>query len=264
MKVSVITTCYNRGRTIAQAAGSVLSQDYDNLEYIVVDGKSTDNTLEELKRELAAHKGRDVKVISEPDNGLYEGLNKGIRMATGDIIGIGHSDDFLFDEHVISSIADKFETTGADMVYANGIYVDEHDTSEVVRVWRSGQYEMKNVKKGWLPLHPTVFIRRDTMLRLGLYDERYKISADSDLLVRYLYDNKDLKVAYLDRFVVVMRMGGLSTDLRKFLSKWREDFIMYRSHGIFPFFALPLKILRKVPQFFIKIKEKNNESQTLK
>lgn len=256
MKVSVITTCYNRGRTIAQAAGSVLSQDYADMEYIVVDGKSTDNTLEELNRELSKHGDRDVKVISEPDNGLYEGLNKGILMATGDIIGIGHSDDFLYDNHVISSIAERFETTGADMVYANGIYVDEHDTSKVVRVWRSGEYLIKNVKKGWLPLHPTVFIRRDTMLRLGLYDERYKISADSDLLVRYLYDTKDLKVSYLDQFVVVMRMGGLSTDFHKFLRKWREDFMMYYRHGIFPFFALPMKILRKVPQFFIKLKIK--------
>lgn len=257
MKVSVITTCFNRGRTIAQAAGSVLSQDYADLEYIVVDGKSTDNTLDELQKELSKHPDRDVKVISEPDNGLYEGLNKGIHMATGDIIGIGHSDDFLYDNHVISSIAEHFEQTGADMVYANGIYVDEHDTSKVVRVWHSGEYLIKKVKKGWLPLHPTVFIRRDTMLRLGLYDERYKISADSDLLVRYLYDNKNLKVSYLDQFVVVMRMGGLSTDFHKFLLKWREDFMMYRRHGIFPFLALPMKILRKVPQFFVKLKARD-------
>ena len=209
MKVSIITSCFNREATIGQAIESVLSQDYPDIEYIVVDGASKDGSLQVINR----YKDRITRIISEPDKGMYEGINKGVQAATGDIIGLLHSDDFLFDRHVISDIVRKFSETGAELVYGNGLFVDfEHTDS-------------------WLPLHPTVYIRREVMGRWGLYNENYKIAADTDLLVRYLYE-ADLRVEYLNKYIVRMRMGGLSTDSARRKQMWKEDVGIYRAHGL--------------------------------
>ena len=244
MKVSIITSCYNREATIRGAIESVLEQDYPYIEYIVVDGASKDNSLAVINE----YKNGIDKIISEPDNGMYEGINKGIRAATGDIIGLIHSDDFLFSSHTISEIVKAFKEQQADLVYGNGVFVDYDNINQMIRNWVSGKYTKENVKNGWLPLHPTVYIKKECMDKYGLYDESYKIAADSDLLVRYLY-KADLKVYYLNKYIVRMRMGGLSTDSRKTKQKWGEDLRMYKSHGIKPFSALRGKILSKIPQF---------------
>lgn len=244
MKVSIITTCYNREATIRGAIESVLEQDYPYIEYIVVDGASKDNSLAIINE----YKNGIDTIISEPDKGMYEAINKGIRAATGDIIGLIHSDDFLFSTHTISEIVKTFEEQDADMVYGNGVFVDYDDINLMVRNWISGEYNKEQVKKGWLPLHPTVYIKKTCMDKWGLYDESYKIAADSDLLVRYLYE-ADLKVHYLNKYIVKMRMGGLSTDTGKTKQKWGEDLRMYKSHGINPLLALKGKILSKIPQF---------------
>ena len=244
MKVSIITSCFNREATISQAIESVLEQDYPDIEYIVVDGASTDRTLEVVNR----YKDRIAKIISEPDKGMYEGINKGIRAATGEVVGLLHSDDFLFAPHTVSRIVEEFERTGADFVYGNGLYVDANDTGKVIRNWIGGTYSKWKVRHGWLPLHPTCYIRRECFSQYGLYDESYKIAADSDLLVRYLYE-ANLKVAYLDEYIVRMRMGGLSTDSKRRKQMWDEDIRMYQAHG-FP--ALPTKLMKmawKIPQF---------------
>lgn len=244
MKVSIITSCYNREATIRGAIESVLEQDYPYIEYIVVDGASKDNSLAIINE----YKNGIDKIISEPDNGMYEGINKGIRAATGDIIGLIHSDDFLFSSHTISEIVQAFKEQQADLVYGNGVFVDYDNINQMIRNWVSGKYTKENVKNGWLPLHPTVYIKKECMDKYGLYDESYKIAADSDLLVRYLYE-ADLKVYYLNKYIVRMRMGGLSTDSGKTKQKWGEDLRMYKSHGIKPFSALRGKILSKIPQF---------------
>ena len=169
-------------------------------------------------------------------------------MATGDIIGLVHSDDFIFDEHVISDVVKKFETSGADFVYGDGVYVNAENINKPVRNWIGGPYYRWKVACGWLPLHPTCYIRRDVMMREGLYDESYKIAADTDLLVRYLYKAR-LKVVYIKRKIIRMRMGGLSTDSEKRRQMWNEDIRLYRAHG---FWATPVKIMKmmwKVPQF---------------
>ena len=249
MKVSVITSCYNREKTIAQAVRSVLAQDYDNLEYVVVDGASKDGSLGAIQKAAEEAGKKEVKILSEPDHGMYEAINKGIRMSTGDVIGLVHSDDILFSDHTITTIVDLFNETGADIIYGNGLYVDENDMSKVVRNWISGKYTRGKVRRGWLPLHPTVYIKRDVMMKHGLYNEKYKIAADSDLLVRYLYDVKGLKVVYLNEYIVRMRMGGLSTDKNKMKAKWKEDMTLYREHGFSPRITLFMKIMRKVPQF---------------
>ena len=203
MKVSIITTCYNREATIRGAIDSVMAQDYPDIEYIVVDGASKDGSMAIINE----YRDRIAKVVSEPDHGMYEAINKGIRMATGDIIGLVHSDDFLYDNHTVSAIVKAFKKTNADFIYGDGIFVNAENTNKVVRNWIGGPYYRWKVRCGWLPLHPTCYIRRDVMMREGLYDESYKIAADSELLVRYLY-KAHLKVAYLKRKIIRMRMGG--------------------------------------------------------
>lgn len=244
MRVSIITTCYNREKTIAQAIESVLSQDYPDIEYIVVDGGSTDNSFKIVR----SYGSQICKAVSERDGGMYEAINKGIKMATGDIVGLLHSDDFLIHNHIISEIVERFKLTSADIVYGDGLFVDAHQTDKVIRDWRSGNYRRWKVRLGWLPLHPTVYIKRNAIEQYGLYNEKYQIAADSDFLVRYLY-KADLKVEYLDKYVVRMRMGGLSTDSQKRKAMWKEDVEMFRKNG---FWGVPEKILKmgwKVPQF---------------
>lgn len=244
MKISIITSCFNREATIRGCIESVLAQDYPNIEYIVVDGASKDNSLAIINE----YKDKISKIISEPDHGMYEGINKGIRAATGDIIGLVHSDDFLYSPNTISRIVEKFQQTGADFLYGDGLFVNPENTSKVVRNWVGGDYRLWKVKHGWLPLHPTCYIRRDVMEKRGLYNETFKIAADSDLLFRYLLGG-DLSVAYLHEYIVRMRMGGLSTDSAKRKQMWREDIRMYHSHGMNPVITKLEKMMWKVPQF---------------
>lgn len=244
MKVSIITSCFNREATIRDAIESVCAQTYPDIEYIVIDGASKDGSLRVIKE----YSERISHLVSEPDKGMYEGLNKGLKLATGDIIGLVHSDDFLYSKDSIAHIVQKFEETNADLVYGNGLFVDFNDTRKVVRNWISGTYSKAKMKRGWLPLHPTVYIRKECIDKLGMYDESFKIAADSDFLVRYMYEG-NLKIAYLDEYIVRMRMGGLSTDSEKMKQKWAEDLRMYRSHGFSPYLTLGMKILSKIPQF---------------
>ena len=229
LKVSIITSCYNREITIQSAIESVLSQDYPYIEYIIVDGASKDGSMSIINK----YSDRIATIICEPDRGMYEAINKGIRVATGDIIGLLHSDDFFYAKDTISQIVAEYEKTNADLIYGNGLFVDFNNTSLIVRNWISGIYTKSKVRRGWLPLHPTVYIRRECFGKWGLYDESFKIAADSDFLVRYLYET-NIKVAYLNEYIVRMRMGGLSTDRKRMKQKWREDFKLYRSHGFNP------------------------------
>lgn len=244
MKVSIITTCYNRAATIGGAIESVLAQDYGDIEYIIVDGASTDGSTDIIRR----YGGKVAAIVSEPDGGMYEAINKGIRMATGDVVGLLHSDDFLYDSRVVSRIVERMRLTGADFLYGNGLFVDPDDTGRVVRNWIGGAYRTWKVRHGWLPLHPTCYIRREAIERRGLYNETYRIAADSDFLLRYLLGG-DITVTYLDEYIVRMRMGGLSTDSARRRQMWREDVRMYRSHGFNATFTKIEKMLWKIPQF---------------
>ena len=179
---------------------------------------------------------------------MYEAINKGIRMATGDIIGLVHSDDFLYSPHTISNIVKQMEETNADFLYGDGLFVQADNTNKVIRKWIGGAYRLWKVKHGWLPLHPTCYIRREVMLKRGLYNESYKIAADSDLLFRYLLGG-DLTVTYLKEYIIRMRMGGMSTDSARRKQMWKEDIRMYNSHVMNPTFTKIEKMLWKVPQF---------------
>lgn len=244
MKISIITTCFNRESTIRNCIESVLSQDYPDIEYIIVDGASTDRSLSIINE----YKDRIATIISEPDKGMYEALNKGIRAATGEVIGLLHSDDFLYATDTISHIAQALENSQADFIYGDGLFVESDHTDKVVRNWISGYYTKRKVRRGWLPLHPTCYIRKDILEKWGLYDESFRIAADSEFLVRYLYE-ADLKVCYLPKYIVRMRMGGLSTDPQKMKLKWAEDLRLYRQHGFHAYWALGCKIASKIPQF---------------
>lgn len=272
MKVSIITSCYNRATMIEGAIRSVFAQTHSDIEYIIVDGASKDGSLREILRSLNnddndslryddyVTNGRfyyetkvgnvSVKVLSEPDKGMYEAINKGIRMATGDVIGLCHSDDFLFDDQVVADYVQEFERTGADFIYADGLFVDPEQIMKPVRRWIGGKYSKWKVRHGWLPLHPTCYITRKAMEKYGVYDESFKIAADSDLLVRYLL-KADIKVAYMKgRFVTRMRMGGMSTDSAKRKKMWQEDIRVYSGHGFKHVTLTKLqKMAWKVPQF---------------
>ena len=229
MKVTIITSCYNREQTIRCCIESVLSQD---------------NSLNIINE----YKGKISKIISEPDHGMYDAINKGIRAATGDVIGLVHSDDFLFSNQTVSHIVQRFEETHADFLYGDGLFVNPENTDKVVRNWIGGTYRLWKVRHGWLPLHPTCYIRRDVMERKGLYNESYKIAADSDFLFRYLLGG-ELSVTYLKEYIVRMRMGGLSTDSARRKQMWKEDIRLYQSHGVNPIITKVEKMMWKIPQF---------------
>jgi glycosyltransferase len=243
MTISLVTTCYNRAATIERTIRSVISQDYEHVEYIVIDGASTDGSMDIINR----YSGYISRIVSEPDTGMYQAINKGILLSTGDVIGLLHSDDVFYSDDAVSKIADAFDRSRADIVYGNGIYVSPDNPDKTVRNWISGEYKRDNVKHGWLPLHPTVYARRTVYEQCGQYDESYQIAADSDMLVRMLYDHQ-FEVSYLNEYIVRMQLGGLSTSLRMQFHKWKEDIRMYRSHRFNPYFSLAGKILPKVRQ----------------
>jgi glycosyltransferase len=221
----------------------VLSQEYPEVEFIVVDGASTDGSVDIIR----SYGDKIATFVSEPDSGMYQAINKGIRLATGDVIGLLHSDDVFYSDDVLSKVTSAFTRSRADIVYGNGIFVSPDNPARTVRNWIGGEYRRENVKRGWLPLHPTVYARREVYERCGLYDESYKIAADSDMLVRMLYDYQ-FNVYYLNEYIVRMQTGGLSTSLKFQFHKWREDIRMYRLHGFNPYISLAMKIFSKIKQ----------------
>ncbi|MDN5554910.1 glycosyltransferase family 2 protein [Prevotella sp.] len=243
MRITLITSCYNREATIGRTIESVLCQDYPDIEYIIVDGASKDGTMNVVNQ----YNDKITKIISEPDHGMYEAINKGISIATGDIIGLVHSDDELYNEHIISDIVRRFEITDADFLYANGIYYNT--SGNPVRKWKGGNYRGWKAKLAWLPLHTTTFIKKDIYEKYGYYDESFKIAADTDLMIRLLHDN-ELKVTYLDEYVVKMLMGGLSTGSGTRKKMLKEDLRIFREHNMKPtlFFKI-CKMAWKIPQF---------------
>lgn len=244
MKVSIITVCFNRASTIRDCIESVLGQDYPDIEYIVVDGASSDGTGEVA----GEYRDRLAVLVSEPDSGMYDAINKGLRMASGDIVGLLHSDDMFYSPQTVGRIVESFKQTGADFLYGDGVFVNPVDCGKVVRKWIGGTYRLWKVRNGWLPLHPTCYIRRDVMLRKGFYNAAYKIAADTDLLLRYLLSG-ELSVFYLKEFIVRMRMGGLSTSSKRRSEMWNEDVWIYNSHGLSPLFSKIEKVTWKIPQF---------------
>lgn len=244
MKISIITVVYNRQYCIADCIKSVLDQTYKNIEYLVIDGGSADGT----QQEIAAFKDKIAFYISEKDEGFYDALNKGIRNATGDIIGILNSDDLFNGPDTINKIAEAFQNSGADLVYAKGLFVDKMDTGKVKRVYSSRPFRKSFLLYGWIPLHTTIFVRREIFLKYGSYNSEYAIASDYEISLRW-FQNDDVQKFFLDDWVVKMRLGGLSTSARLQMKKSKEDLRIIRMYGLGGLFTLACKIGRKIPQY---------------
>jgi glycosyltransferase len=246
LKVSIITATWNSEATIKFALGSVREQNYLNIEHIIIDGQSSDSTLNLIEN----YGSKTVKVVSEADNGIYDALNKGLNLASGDIVGFLHSDDVFSNNHVISDLVDAFKNSEIDAVYGDLEYVSYNNPETIIRYWKSKNFAFSELKRGWMPPHPTFFMKADNYHKFGGFNTKYKISSDYDHLLR-CFLTKDFNAYYLPSVITKMRLGGLSNrSIKNILLKMFEDFSIMRQHGIFPLTALLGKNLSKLIQFF--------------
>src|SRR5579871_2740865 len=207
MKISLLTVSFNSAATIKDTIESVRSQDYPDVEYIVVDGNSQDGTVDIIK----SYSAKIDKWISEPDKGIYDAMNKAVRMATGDVVGILNSDDFYSSTNILSQVAAAFEDKTVDAVFGDLVFVDPNNLKKVVRTYSSAKWHPGKFARGFMPAHPTFFVRRKYYEEIGLFKTDYKIAADYELLIRFLYVHK-LKYKYLPINMVTMRKGGVSSN----------------------------------------------------
>jgi glycosyltransferase len=246
MKISIITTVYNNQDRIANTVNSILSQTCPDIEYIVVDGSSTGK----MPEIIGSYGMRISKYVGKPCSGIYDALNLGLRIATGEIIGILHSDDLFENENSIQLVADTFAKTNADGVFGDLVYVRKSNPKKIVRFWKSAPFDPAMLKKGWMPPHPTLFLKRDVFKKYGMYDTQYQISADYDFMLRIM-SRPELKFAYLPQVITRMRMGGASNrNLKNIIRKSREDLRALRKNNIGGWSALVMKNLSKIGQFF--------------
>lgn len=246
MKVSIVTVVYNGEKTVGSAIQSVANQSYPEIEYIIVDGDSKDGT-----RELVESYGDVVsRFISEPDNGIYDAMNKGLNACTGDIIGTLNADDLYAHDHVIENIVKKLEETESDALYADLVFVDPQ-SHELVRYWKSGPFQRDRFLYGFMPPHPTFFVKRECYEKLGYFDLSLVSSADYELMLRFLYRH-GITCTYLDEITILMRTGGQSNA--SLYNRLRANFEDMKSWGINQVKPLPvttlLKFAHKIPQFF--------------
>ena len=248
MKFSIITVCFNSEQFIANAINSVLKQDYQDVEYVIVDGESKDNTLNIIK----SYGDKITKLISEPDNGIYDALNKGVSIATGDIIGFVHSDDMLASKEILKQIVNEFKKNKVDGVYGDLQYVSHSNLDHIIRYWKSKPFNSKLLKQGWMPAHPTLFLKKSVYKRYGGFDTSYLISADYNFMLGIL-KNPDLKFGYLSKVTTKMRVGGASNrNLKNIIQKTKEDYRAIRNNEVGGLLALILKNTSKIKQFFRK------------
>lgn len=246
MKISIITVTYNSAETVEDTIQSVVNQTYPDIEYIIVDGLSNDNTLDIVKK----YGDKIAKVISEKDKGIYDAINKGVDLATGEVVAILNSDDLYSHNRVIESIMKTFTDSGADAVYGDLVYVERNNTAKITRTWHSGQYKEGKFLKGWMPPHPSFFVKRWCYQRFGKFHTNFKTSADYELMLRFIHVNK-IKLAYLPEILVRMRLGGQSNvSLANRLEANREDRKAWAMNGLKPGrLTLIRKPLSKVLQF---------------
>jgi len=207
MKVSIITAVYNNKETIQDAIDSVLNQSYKNIEYIIIDGASIDGTIETIK----SYGDKITKFISEPDRGIYDAMNKGVALATGDVIGILNSDDFYIDEHVIEKVINIFQEEKVDSVYADLVFVKPNNLDKTIRYYNSSKFNPSKFAYGWMPAHPTFFVKQKIYKKYGVFKTDYKIAADYEILVRFLEKYK-ISYYYIQLPIIKMRIGGVSTS----------------------------------------------------
>ena len=246
LKFSIITASYNRKEFIESCICSVLGQTFPDIEYIIVDGGSTDGTLDIIKK----YEDRISKLVSEPDNGIYDGLNKGIRMATGDVIGFLHADDLYATDNVLKTVAECFARQNVDSCYGDLLYVDKGNTDKVIRHWESQPYYDGLMKKGWMPAHPTFFVKKEIYAKYGSFNTDFKIAADYELMLRFLHKHR-ISTYYIPEVLIKMRLGGASNkSLSSIIRKSSEDYRAMKMHQVGGISTLLRKNLSKIPQFF--------------
>ncbi len=245
MKITIITVCYNSALHIEDAINSVANQDYPDVEHIMIDGNSNDGTQQILDK----YSGKLADWISEPDHGIYDAMNKGIKKATGDVIGILNSDDFYFDEHVLTKVTNAFSDNKIDAVFGDLIFVDPNDLNKTVRTYTSNSWHPSKFAKGYMPAHPTFFVRKKFYEKYGLFETDYQIAADYEMLIRLLYVHQ-LNYKYLPLKMVKMRKGGVSSDgIRSNIILNNEIIRACRKHGI------KTNALKIYPKYFKKVFE---------
>lgn len=255
MKISVITVCYNAAGTLADTLDSVARQSYREVEHIVVDGASTDTTPEVIAR----HGSHIAKLVSEPDRGIYDAMNKGLKLATGDVVGFLNADDVFVNLEVLSHIAEVMTDPSLDACYANLYYVDREQTDIVKRVWLSRDYEPGLCARGWMPAHPTFYVRRSVYERFGDFDLNYRLQADFDLTMRFL-EVHHIRSRFVPEFWVRMRMGGASNNsVRNVIQGNWEAYQACRKNGIrVPPWFMITKVLSRLSQFSnLTLQDKN-------
>jgi glycosyltransferase involved in cell wall biosynthesis len=242
-KISIITVVLNNRKYIKDCIESVIKQNYNNYEHIVIDGGSTDGTIDIIEK----YRGHISILISEPDHGIYDAMNKGIKISTGDIVGILNSDDYYNNNDVLKEVVSEFTQKGVDSVFADLVYVDRDNTDKIVRYYKSAPFNPEKFAYGWMPAHPTFFLKRIFYEKYGLFKTDYRIAADYELLVRLLGKNR-LSYSYLPKVIVKMRNGGISTASIK--NNWilnMESVRACRENGI------QTNIVKIFSKYFIKI-----------
>lgn len=244
MKISIITVCYNSERTIEETIKSVLSQTYDNYEYLIIDGLSKDNTLNIVKKYESKFKGK-LKITSEKDSGLYDAMNKGIKKATGDIIGIINSDDILANKYVFEKIVKRFKETNCDVTYSDLVFLDEETMSIPTR-----NFIAHNHSKciGWHPPHPTLYLKNNIYKECGCFNTKYKIAADLDFMLRII--KKGYKFEYIKEYLIKMRAGGVSTNgLKGYIKNLKEANLVLKNNNIkCSYFINVIRIFKTIVQ----------------
>jgi glycosyltransferase len=249
MKVSVITAVFNNKQQIGDCIRSVLFQSFQEIEYIIIDGGSTDGTLDVIK----GYSSRISKWTSEPDRGIYDALNKGLGMATGDIVSFLNADDIYAKDYVIDKVVSRMTGHSADCCYGDLLYVDKNNTDRIIRYWKSEPYKKELFYWGWMPPHPTFFARREIYDRYGYFNTAFTISADYELMLRFMVRH-EISTHYIPEVLVKMRTGGASNrSLKNLIIKTAEDYKAWKVNNLKGrFYTIPFKNLSKIPQFFSK------------
>lgn len=248
MKISIITTSYNSVRTLRDTMESILRQDYTNYEYIVVDGASKDGSVEIIREYEPRFEGR-MRWVSEPDGGIYDAMNKGVAMATGDVVGLLNSDDFYASDDILSTIADAFSCPDApDAIYGDIHYVDEVDITKVVRYYSSRKFARESMLAGYMPAHPSFYVRRECYEKYGTFDTSYRVAADFENLLRLIYVH-NIRTHYIAKDFVAMRIGGASSSgLRSYCRIISDHFSAFKKNNVTP--RCTLYFLRYVKKLF--------------
>ena len=248
MKITVITVCWNSSATIEACLQSVFSQSYKDIEYIVIDGGSTDGTVEILQK----YTDKISLLVSEPDSGIYDAMNKGLRRATGDYVGFLNSDDVYHSAESVAFIAQAaMSESKPEAIYGDLVYTDKHNVDNIIRYWRSGEFSQDKLRFGWMPPHPTLYVRKNLLQSLGGFDVQYRISADYDFILRFFLQAPRI-VFYVPKIIVSMRLGGASNQsLRSLWKKSREDLRAIRNNRVGGLGVLMFKNLQKIPQFIL-------------